>query len=92
MKKTTYIVKRVQKASNGAHTYIVRQIEGEGGNLGVTFVYECEHLEEMFGSEIIDEAFDIMPELYGEPDNMKAVKITTTVEEVDVLELFAPIK
>lgn len=87
----THIVKRVQDASNGHHTYIVRNTIGQGGNLGATYIYSENLLKELFGENTYDDMDELMPELDGQPDNLKALKVTTTIEVVPVTELFTPI-
>ena len=87
----THIVKRVQNASDGQHTYIVRNTVGQGGNIGVTYIYTEKHLQELLGDNTFEDLDELMPELDGQPDNLKALKVTTTIEVVPATELFTPI-
>lgn len=90
MQETTYIIKRVQRADNGHHTYIVRETAGSDGNLGVTYIYEEPQLNEIMSEKTFDELDILMPDLDGQSDNLKAFKVTTVIEEVDATELFVP--
>lgn len=91
--ETTYIVKRAQLASDGKNVFIVRQISGGGGNLGVTFIYSEEHMREFFGEDTYYDGIDeLTDELDGEPDDLKAVKVTITSEIVPATDLFTPIE
>lgn len=85
----THIVKRVQNASDGLHTYIVRNTVGH--SLGVTYIYSEDHLKELLGEDTFSDLDELMPELDGQPDNLKALKVTTTIEVVPATELFTPI-
>ena len=87
----THIVKRVQNASDGQHTYIVRNTVGQCGNIGVTYIYTEKHLQELLGDNTFEDLDELMPELDGQPDNLKALKVTTTIEVVPATELFTPI-
>lgn len=89
---TTRFIKRVQNASDGSHTYIVRGTVGCGGNDGVTYIYTEKELIDLLGEDTFSNLDDMMPELDGEPDNLEALKVTTTIEVVPVAELFTPIK
>lgn len=93
MKKSTetHIVKRVQKASDGKYAYIVRKIVGQDYCLGRTYIFFEDLLNEEFGTNIYDSLAVLMPELDGQPDNLKAFKVTTTIEEVSASELFTPV-
>ena len=87
----THIVKRMQNASDGQYTYIVGNTLGQGCNLGFTYIYTKEHLQELLGENTFEDLDELMPELDGQPDNLKALKVTTTIEVVPATELFTPI-
>lgn len=90
--ETTYIVKRAQLASDGKNIFIVRQIAGSGGNLGVTYIYSEEHMKEWFGEDAYDNGIDDLTETLDEDKaDLRAVKVTITAEIVPAKDLFTNI-